>query len=70
MPPRLINIEHVGDIDLEPSPGSLNLLKGETRRRDANYFPQLMRWYIKIITESTINTLILIFLIHGNHKIA
>ena len=30
-PPRLINVEHFGDIDLEPSSESLNLLKSETR---------------------------------------
>ena len=27
MPPCLINIEHIGDIDIEPSFESLNLLK-------------------------------------------
>ena len=62
MPPRLINIEHIGDVDLEPSSESLNL-KGETR-------PQLTSWHIKI-TESTINTMILILKsIHGIHKFA
>ena len=38
-------------------------------QHDASYFPQLTCWYIKIM-ESTINTVILIFLIHGNHKFA
>ena len=66
MPSCLINIEHIGDIDLEPSSKSLNLLK---RWYDTIYFSQLTRWYIKI-TESTINTVILIFLIHRNQKFA
>ena len=62
------HLEHSGDIDLEPNSESLNLLKGETRQHDASYFPQLMHWYIKI-TEYKINTVILIFSFHGNHKL-
>ena len=66
MPSRLIKIEHIGDIDLESSSESLNLLKGEMRRNDTSYFPQLTCWYIKI-TESTINIVILIFSIHKKY---
>ena len=62
------HLEHIGDTDLGPSSELLNLLKGETRQHDASYFPQLMHWYIKIM-EPTINTVILIFSFHGNHKL-
>ena len=62
------HLEQIGDIDLGPSSELLNLLKSEMRQHDASYFPQLMRWYIKIM-ESAINTMILIFSFHGNHKL-
>ena len=31
-------VEHIGDVDLEPSSESLKLLKSETRQHDASYF--------------------------------